>query len=382
MAHKGVIRHILILSLLFVMVSCHKKQNAPTIIIPVDINENTQKEVSIYDICSEIHVIGLDTTQPISNDVYSGSTWMDCDGEHFYILDENSMTLHEYDMDGQLVSYANRIGRGPGEYTMACQIHYNMDLGLIEVLNPLGKIMRYTRDSLDFHSELSYIGKGPLSSYNYLQLGNNYIIYSFREGDKIWLLNSELEEISSFAYQPPTYLKDYLTARSQLFTQDGQPYVYRTYDGAIEHIDVTKGRVTPYIEWDFGGFQAKLKDVPKDNSARDYGSFMMDYSTHKLSPFIDMKACGGKICAMTLFNGGKIHTFIYDLEKRSSLFFEKTKEGLSFFPEVFVDEFMYKYVDSANLPSFVSRELLDSESQKEYDKIIANKSSAILKYKM
>ena len=60
---------------------------------------------------------------------------------------------------------------------MADQIYYNKDLDLIEILNPMGRIFRYTPDSLKFVSEVNYMGKGLLATHNYAQKGGAYIFY-------------------------------------------------------------------------------------------------------------------------------------------------------------------------------------------------------------
>ena len=138
---------------------------------------------------------------------------------------------------------------------------------------------------------------------------------------------------------------------------------------------------TPVYRWDFGKYQAKLSDIEKNLSVREYHSKILDYSKNHLSPFINIKYHAGHLYASIVFDGQIYpYSLIYDLETGESLLFGKTKEGMWFLPELFVDGIMYKFVDYEFLPDYVNREILDPSSQLEYDKVLMQRGAAVIKY--
>lgn len=122
--------------------------------------------------------------------MYTGASNITWDGSRFYILDVRTFGINVYGADGALLKHSDKVGRGPGEFTMADQIYYNKDLDLIEILNPMGRIFRYTPDSLQFVSEVNYMGKGLLATHDYVQIGKTYILYSSSIDDQLWGLDT------------------------------------------------------------------------------------------------------------------------------------------------------------------------------------------------
>ena len=345
----------------------------------IDVEGLAEKPVSIYDLFSKVEIVALDGSVPISNSVYTGASNIAFDGDNFYILDMKTLGLCVFDGNGGLVCHADKRGRGPGEYTMADQVMYNPILDMVEILDPRGRIYRYSTDSLKFMSVLDYTDE-CLATHNYFTDGERYILYSFSSEDKFWDLDTGKSEIVSYGYRPPEYLVRLVSPQSPFFEIDGKPAVFRIFDGLVYVFDDVSHRLVPYIGWDFCKYQGRLEDIPEYDSAREYHEFILDYSGRKLCPFIDMKGCGEKIFASVIFDCGKTWTLYHDMESGESCLFWKTVDGMLFLPELFHDGIMYKYTDAHNLPDYVSREILDDSSRKAYDKVLSECGSAIIKY--
>lgn len=104
--------------------SCFTEQDGCERIISIDIDSClTTGGVSIYDIFTKVELIQLDDSIPISNTVHTGMTNITTDGHNFYLLDSKNLSIHVYASDGKLLNHTDNVGRGPGEYTMACQIN-------------------------------------------------------------------------------------------------------------------------------------------------------------------------------------------------------------------------------------------------------------------
>ena len=381
MSYKGLIP--IAVGIAMLLSGCHEKNEGVVAehVISLDVDEMLDEEVSIFDMFSAVEVTSLDNTYPLYNHVHVGASNIASDGERIYLLDWRNGSIHVHDMDGSLVLYSYKKGRGPGEYLMADQINYNDELDVIEVLNPTGKILRYTPDSLKFISGVDFFDSDVRAIHNFYQCGEDYILYSFSAEDKLWDLNFETAETESYGYRPPQYLFRYISAQAPFFEMDGEPYYYRTYDGLIYGFDKRRHRLFPYIAWDLGRYQSMLDEIPDDKTVSEYHDFILDYSKRRLSPFINIKSDGRRLFASVIHNG-ETHTLCHDLATGESLLFEKTVEGMRFLPELFRDGVMYKFVDYNFLPEYVNREILDPSSQAAYDKVLAEEGAAIVRYRL
>ena len=63
-----------------------------------------------------------------------------------YILDEYHYHVHVFDQQVNSVLFANKVGRGKGEY-------------------PMGKILQYSPITMEYKSELNRMGKGLIAMH-------------------------------------------------------------------------------------------------------------------------------------------------------------------------------------------------------------------------
>ncbi len=216
--------------------------------VPLDIDSLLEKEVSIYDMFSKVEVVRLDHSFPLSNSVYSGISRIAYNGRNFYIQDEKTLAIHVYDSKGGLVNRVDKTGRGPGEFTMACQILFNEYTNMVEVLNPMGRIFRYDADLLKFDSELNFAGKQLPAAHCCFPVSSGYILYSDSNDDKLWHLDSETLELCSFGYCPPSFLKDYIYVQVPFCKINGNACFFRPYDGEIYAVDAEYAEYEAYLE--------------------------------------------------------------------------------------------------------------------------------------
>lgn len=368
----------LLLSLSVVCVCCSPVNEAQRI-LNVDVETLlSDEDISIYDLFSKVEVIALDDIYPLSNTVYSGDSYIAFDGDNIYILDERTFKINVYYANGSIRHQVDKVGRGAGEFTMAYQIGYDANRDLIEILNPIGKILRYSADSLEFVSELNFVGN-PRSTHNFCAISGDYVLYSSREEDKLYAVSGDDGEIASFGYTPPEFLRKYMTPQSPFLYLGTLPCVFRSYDGLIYNLDVTDMTMYPIIVWDFGKYQCKLRDIPRYKNARDYRDFIMEYSRGHIASFINIKNTDDKIFANVIFDGDT-YTLYYDLVGDKALFFKETKEGIRFLLELFWGNVMYKYVDKDFLPYYVNRDMLDAQSQSKFDEVMQKGGAAVIKY--
>ena len=346
--------------------------------IQVDIDSLAKEQVSIYDIFSKVELVSLDNEYPVGNIVYTGASNITWDGSRFYILDVRTFGINVYGADGTLLKHSDKVGRGPGEFTMADQIYYNKDLDLIEILNPMGRIFRYTPDSLKFVSEVNYMGKGLLATHNYAQKGGIYILYSSSIDDQLWKLDTDTGDLSKYNYKLPEYLREYISPQAPFFDIGGSPCFFRPYDGLIYTFDIDSHHVVPFIEWDLGKRQCLVENIPEHTSY----DFIIENSRKIASPYINIKAAGNTVFASVIYGGGKEYTLYHDLDTGETHFFHMTEEGMEFLPEIFDHERkrMFKFIDFKYLPEYINRDILDARSRAAYDKVLEEEGSAIAIY--
>ena len=346
--------------------------------IQVNIDSLAKEQVSIYDIFSKVELVSLDNEYPVGNIVYTGASNITWDGSRFYILDAMTFGINVYGADGTLLKHSDKVGRGPGEFTMADQIYYNKDLDLIEILNPMGRIFRYIPDSLKFVSEVNYMGKGLLATHNYAQKGGIYILYSSSIDDQLWKLDTETGDLSKYDYRSPEYLRRYISPQAPFFDIGGSPCFFRPYDGLIYTFDIDSHHVVPFIEWDLGKRQCLVENIPEHTSY----DFIIENSRKIASPYINIKAAGNTVFASVIYGGGKEYTLYHDLDTGETHFFHMTEEGMEFLPEIFDHERkrMFKFIDFKYLPEYINRDILDARSRAAYDKVLEEEGSAIAIY--
>ena len=124
-----------------------------------------------------------------------------------------------------------------------------------------------------------------------------------------------------------------------------------------------------------------MSDIPENKSVTEYNEIMLEYSKTHLSPFINIKSYENTLYCSVVYDGQIYpYTIVYDLSTGESELFGKTKEGMWFLPELFVDGVMYKYIDAQFLPKYVNRGILDPDSRAAYDEILESGGSGVIKY--
>lgn len=363
---------------LFLCISCNTRYNSDRI-LAIDVDSClTSVPVSIFEFIDKIELISLDDTATLSNDAYSGVANITTDGVNFYILDNRRFTINAYAPNGKILYSINRVGRGPGEYTLASQIAYNDKQNLIEILNPLGKILRYSCDSLKYVSELNFLGT-PLATHYASHIKDEYFLYSHSDEEQLYLLNEQSKVPVSLGYNTPEHMRNYMSSSTGVFSLNGQPCIFRPYDGRLFYIDTEHSELRTMIKWDFGKYNCKYRDIPKFSNARDYGDFIINYSQNHIAAFCSILGTTDKLFCTIIFRGD-LYTLNYNLSDDTYNFFNRTSEGMCFTPELFHGDVMYKFVDYSLLPSYINREILDDTTKKYYDQIISQEGSAIIKY--
>lgn len=370
------LQRVLLSALLFSACS-QSEQLKYKLYVDIDSCLKAQK-VSIYDLFSRLELVALDDSIPENNNVYSGPAYIAKSEERIYILDERKQTVNVYDLQGSLLMHSNNVGRGPGEYTMGRQIQYNPKLNLVEILNPSGQILRYTPDSLKYVSKLSFSGS-PLATHWIAQQENGYYLFSYSDEHQLYYMGLNHAETESLKYSSPDNLRHYMAPYPPILCLDGRPAVFRVNDGLTYSIGDSDSSVKPILRWNFGKYNSRLKDIPQYDDARKYEDFISSYSQDHIAAFGSMIAHKANIFSTVVFRN-TIYNLHYNTEAQSYHFFERTKEDMSFLPELFVDGVMYKYIDAQFLPKYVNREILDPDSRAAYDEILESGGSGVIKY--
>ena len=362
------------------LASC-KDKTTDVDVLSIDVASDLATEPSIFDMFTKVELDVLSSPYPISNHVFSGEKYITSDGLDLYILDERNFSIQVFDMDGNFKLRADRVGRSHQEFTMGYQIGYNEDNCLIEVLNPMGKIMRYTPDSMSFDSVIDMTGKGLLAMHEFFRMGEEYVIHSRSIEDRYWCLDPEEEKISSFGYKVAKEFRNYFKPTFSFFRLRDKVCSFRSIDGEIFCFDKETGSIQTLYKWDLGNYQAKMSDIPENKSVREYDEIILEYSKTHLSPFLNIKSYESTLYCSVVYDGQIYpYTIVYDLSTGESELFGKTKEGMWFLPELFVDGVMYKYIDAQFLPKYVNREILDPDSRAAYDEILESGGSGVIKY--
>lgn len=365
---------------LFLLLHCSCVDNEATgITISVNVNESLNTPVSIYDLFGEISLISIDSSQFISNSsIRHTAECYTCGKGYFFILDKTTQKIHVVDSLGTYILTDNHVGRGPGEYTLATTIQFDEESGLLNILDPRGRILQYdfNLDCLRFINEVEFLKYQNLGNSFYIN-GADCILTNINEMSPLSYLNINTGEYRILEYEVPEWYFDCWYPTPHYFEISNQLYYYEYHNGSVYSVD--KEGVKPFLRFDFGRYTCNLDDIPEYDDAFHYSDWILNESSYVL-PIYSMVGFGDIILARCLYKGGQ-YTMIYNLRNKNCSFFSRTIEDLMILPGIASGGLMYSFVDSSSINDYICVDILDSSSRIAYEEIINNDGCGFIVYK-
>lgn len=377
-----VIRKFILLFFLISLVACSKSDRNSCLNVRIDIKEKLSEKISIRDICKSIDLIPLGDSIFLSNGRYSNPGSLVVSDSSIYILDSKTASINIYDRSGHMIKSMDKTGRGPGEYLMACQLAINKFNGFLEILNPMGSIMRYSLDPSNiFESKIDFDDKLK-AVHDFEPIGNNnYMLYSFGKGNKFYTYDYAKHKLKKFSFDLPYWLFVFNSVSKPLVWIGDKLCFYRSFDGMLYEVNTTHMSFTPLIMWDFRDKNIKMDNLVPDKDAHYYSDYLRRNSENIAAPFIFLGYGDQKIISNFVFDL-TVYTLIYDIESKEVIVFDKTVEGVKILPTQVCGNHIYMLVEPDYIWDYIWPELMDTEDRALLDNLPQDSNTLLIDYTM
>jgi hypothetical protein len=147
----------------------------------VEIDLSNASETSFFDIFDSVGLVKLETTP---NSIIKEVTRIIPYKNEMFILDATQNSVLRFDNNGKFLTRIQKIGNGPGEYTLLYDININPFSENLELLNPRGELLVFSRDGefndllqssisnecIEIMNPLVYKGNDTVNKYYFFDL--------------------------------------------------------------------------------------------------------------------------------------------------------------------------------------------------------------------
>ncbi|NDV46519.1 6-bladed beta-propeller [Paludibacter sp. 221] len=344
---------------------------------------SSAKEISLFDIFSEIEIIPLETTnESIMNDHKLKIIPHD---DYFYIMDKKQNSLFIFETTGKFIKKICKTGEGPGEYIVLEDFNINRFTGNLELFSTEGRIHIY--DVLgDNFIETIYL---PLAYVTYFEnLDENiYIFYSSmqHEGSKFDFYSKKEDMILNLLkedYNFPEHFRGspiISHSQSPFYIYNNQLYFSQVFDGSILSFDMENKKINFCHQWDFGTHTFNLSYINKNFSASEQFDYL-DNEGRKYATIFSPTFENSKYLKTSFNFNRRPYTIFYDKEEQNIQLINKFKERLYCFGDYMDEEYVYSIYPIQYLP-YISETNFHKNNKKKLDLFSEDDNPFILRYK-
>lgn len=378
---QAVIASILTFIILFTY-GCNSRTNnlLDNDVIPVEL-DNIKDSLSFYDIFSKVEIIPLETTNLSLLSQMNFVKVIPFEG-FIYILDSKQHLIQKFDSCGKYITTINKRGRGPGEYSLLSDFGINRQNRTIELLCPTGTLYRYTIDSTDFVDSFS-LKDSTKSTHLFERLSDDYyVLFSIFNDKKLIYYSTKENKVVKTDYTLPDYILKKSTlkfAMSPFVRFNDTVRFYEGHNGNIYSIDTSSLSIFAKYKWDFGKYNFKLSEVPKNENDVYYYRLGNTISFKYASSFLLCTESDRFVISNFNFRG-RIMTLAFDKILDKTHVFHKTKEGVQIFSGYYYKEHHYICIPPKYLSQFVNKSILSSSQQIKLSSINSDDNYVILRY--
>lgn len=303
-------------------------RNCSPTVVPIDIDKILASDtLSIDSFIDSVQIIPLEDTEE-SHLINGGRYVYSFGNDRIAILDcFSDFSIRVFDYEGHFLARIGRQGENAGEYSFAYDIEIDDDSNMLVVLDPVGKIIRYSlSNNYGFVDELSFLGAITAGHYIKAIGDNQYAIFSLSDSHQVHICSFADRKVTSLRYSVPEgiLLSPFSSTTSPFHFHNGELFVTRSYDGHIFKIDGKK--VKPHLFWDFGQYRIREKDIPVKASSAYYLNLFRKSSYRFATQFSFTQESDHYIMSQFSFRGVG-HFLFYDKEKKEPHVIQRTKDG-------------------------------------------------------
>lgn len=339
--------------------------------IKVDLDERSS--VSIDDLFSKIEIIPLETKtisliKEVSKVVYYGGK--------FFVLDYLLSQLLIFDEKGKFINKISNKGSGPNEYANISDFTIDKAIGEIILLSPVDNSLYFYSLNAEFKRRKRLVeSAGGAYKSMYLMNKDTLVLWSldFEHRLKYYSFSKD-----SVIYQTfPEEKKDIFCPYE--FQMEG--YLCRSLSNKVYRL--SSFPIEVYYEWDFGEYNNNLSLVkyPGPGSLSGVRKYAQDvYSSEIVNYVLILHGHNSlyKYCQVVRKN--KHLNVFYNNVKGESVIFEKTKEGVSFYPVYWTEDWMIGTNQILKLEDLFPPAFEDASLSRQLNSIREEDNPVLIKY--
>lgn len=343
-----------------------------------DVDLDNLSSPSFNDYFSKLEIIPLElSNETLVQDVF-GQIW--CNNK-LYILDQKQKVVFIFDQEGNFIQKIDKYGNGPGEYTDLVDFQLNRFTGDLELLSPMGGILKY--DSLG-NVFKGYIHLPPTvgAVHQFSAVSPDVYLYfsEAREGNKIIAYDIKKDIIISEFYDKPNFVffsTLYHHTYSPFYIFENKVHFVQAYNGDVFTFE--DGDLSPKYLWNFGKYNFEITDLEEN---KDVPYYLEHYRTigSKYATIFIAYVENSKYYVTQFSFQKKMCTLIHDKKNNCSTVFNSFKEGHRLIPTNIDESTICFLAEPRTLAIVINRDELSEENQRVYDSIDLESNPVILKY--
>lgn len=340
------------------LMCCNRGRN-----LVVNMDESMTDTLSVGEIFDTIEVIRLEIDE--EDRMVKGGMYIACFGDSiFFVLDKyNGNTIRAFDYSGKLVGKMSPNNKDDGHYTIAYDLLVDDERGLLILLDPRGKVVRYSlSDGFPFVDEYDFSDKIP-AVHNIGKLSDgSYLLFSRSAKNQLYVLSFENKRLTPIRYAIPHWLlsSPFLVAPSPFYTYNGETYYFDGINGDI--YSVYHRHLCLRYKWNFGDNQINRKQIPPNKTLLYYRKLVKHISYRWATQFSVVQETDRYVFVHFVY-GNQGSLLLYDKINDAVQTLRRTKEGLKIIPGAFVNGSMFLLAQTEYVSQFCEMQsLADSDS--------------------
>jgi hypothetical protein len=295
-----------------------KSRDTDSLSVFIDIDKISN--ISLLDIFKKVEVIPLETGK---NSIIKEISKIICYGNHYYILDSYQNAVFVFDTLGHFELKLQKVGNGPGEYSLLYDININSYSNEIELLNPRGELLIYSLAG-EFRGSILI----PIKSTERFTIISEDIIvfYSLFEKKKLFYFSRKLNNIINEEFEFPGIILNtpLISTGSSPFNKcDSVISFFQGFSNDIYEIDSSSIKFR--FRWDFGDHNFNYRDLPAGENLEFYASYLKSINkVHSFNYLIENKRY-----ILTRFIYNKLwNTLVFDKIKNDYMIVRRFNENV------------------------------------------------------
>lgn len=368
---------LLFSSYLLLFVACHQPQTFSRDHSTCKIDLREMDSPSFFDYFSKIEIIPLETSD---SSLIKRLSIKDYHQGDYYILDEPQKKILIFDDKGKYLREINKRGNGPGEYSDLTDFSFNPFTKGLDLLNPMGGILRYDSLGQNFVEKISLpLTVSAIHEFTALD-ANTYLFFCrSRDGNKMVVYDIRKKTIISEMYDLPEFLffnTPYHHSFSPFYIYNEQVHFVQAYNGDVFTIE--NNSLVPKYSWDFGEQNFDILEL-EDKPIEYYLKYTRSIGSRHANIFIGFGE--NTRYYMTRFcYDNKAVCGVYDKVSKQFFAFNTFKEGHRWLPNIVDEDANYCITHAADIDFAVNVEALDDVNRKICEGLTDDSNPVIIKY--